>query len=318
MNDDIQEIRRLLAPANPSPRGALAGAGKDAIGRTAFNHITRAESVRRGFLSRRATVRLVTIGGLALALAAGTTVAQDLAPAGPVANAQVVLNQAANVAQQRTFTAPRPEQWVYTETQYKRLGKPGKGEVLTAESPLRTELDRLWIRADGKRLATLVDGKVEVSPTGGGVPPVDYASVAALPRDPDKLLAWARENGGPIAEPDVRPYNVLFGLMLSNGVLPPDLEAATYRALALIPGIEVDEAAVDDTDRPVVSISIVVEGYLKQEILLDRTTYAYRGHRTTVIKDHTFPEGGTYKAGAVESYSVRLTTGIVDRSGQRP
>ncbi|MBB5083358.1 hypothetical protein HNR40_008861 [Nonomuraea endophytica] len=106
--------------------------------------------------------------------------------------------------------------------------------------------------------------------------------------------------------------------MLHNGVLPPDLEAATFRAFAKIPGITVDLAAVDGMGRPVVSISLVVEGYLKQETLLGRTTYAYRGHRAAFIKDHTNSVGGTYKKDTVESFSVRLATGIVDRYGRRP
>ncbi|MBB5083357.1 hypothetical protein [Nonomuraea endophytica] len=107
----------------------------------------------------------------------------------PAANAQAVLDQAANVAQRRAFTAPRPDQWVYTETRLWDVGKPGKGEVRTAESPLKPELSPIWVRADGKRLATVVDGEVWVSSIGGESTSLGYASVAALPRDPDELLA---------------------------------------------------------------------------------------------------------------------------------
>jgi hypothetical protein len=91
-------------------------------------------------------VRLVAVGGLAVAIATGATVVQSLGgtdgngrprqvvpglPAGPVANAQEALHKAADAAQHRSFTPPRPDQWAYVETKHRRLDKPGDGEVQT-------------------------------------------------------------------------------------------------------------------------------------------------------------------------------------------
>ncbi|HEX2316967.1 MAG TPA: CU044_5270 family protein [Thermomonospora sp.] len=317
--NDIQEVRRMLAPANPVPPGGLAGSAQDAAGRAAFARVTAS---RPAPPRRRTRARLVAVGGLAVAVAAGVTVAQNTDDPGrpavqQLSGAQVVLVKAADAVRTRGFTAPRPDQWVYVETRYRRSGVPRKGEVRTPASPLTTVVDRLWTKADGTRLAYAEKGRLVVSPTGSAMPPSDYATVARLPRDPDALLAWARRNAPPKAGDD-RAFGLLSSLLNNNGVLPPDQEAAVYRAMAKIPRVVLDRAARDGRGRPALGVSLVVEGYVKQEILLDPATYAYRGHRATIVRDHTFPDGGTFRKGTVESESMRLAAGVVDRAGQRP
>jgi hypothetical protein len=111
----------------------------------------------------------------------------------------------------------------------------------------------------------------------------------------------------------------VLGSVLSNNVVPPAQEAATYRALASIPGVELDRRAKDARGRPALGVSLVMEGWLRDEILLDPSTYAYRGHRAVAVEDHTFPAPveATIRKGTVESESVRLAGGFVDRPGQR-
>lgn len=111
---------------------------------------------------------------------------------------------------------------------------------------------------------------------------------------------------------------MLGSLLLNNGALPPAQTAAAYRAMAKIPGVTVDRAAKDEAGHKAVSVSFVLEGWAKDEILLDPSTYAYQGHRTTIVKDQAMPDGGRFLRGAVESTSVRLAAGVVDRPGQRP
>ncbi|HEU5031842.1 MAG TPA: CU044_5270 family protein [Spirillospora sp.] len=319
--NDLHEVRRVMAPADPCPPGAFDGAAHDTAGRAAYERIT-ASAARRPGPSRRTTFRLVAAGGVAGALIAGAVVAtSDGEPHHPapvaVTETQQVLNVAATFALKQPFTAPRPGQWVYTETVYRRSGVPGKGTIVKPGSPLRKTVDRVWVRADGRRMAMYDHGRLVTSATGGALPPTDYPTVSKLPTDPDGMLAWARRqptpgggNGG--------AFGLLASLLLNNGALPPAQTAAAYRALAKIPGVTVDRTARDGAGHKAVSVSFLIEGWAKDEVLLDPSTYAYRGHRTTVVQDHAMPDGGRFLKGAVESYSVRLAAGVVDRPGRRP
>lgn len=323
--NDIQEVREMLASTNPIPPGSLAGSAQDGVGRATRTRITTSSTPPR---RRSWSVRLVAVGGLAVAIAAATTVVQNMGgtdehgrpraaipgiPAGPAANAQEVLNRAAIAARHRPFIAPRPDQWVFVETRYQRVADPEKRGVWTPKSRPKTTVEPVWTRADGKMLALIEGGKLTLSPTGGAVPPQDYATQSKLPRDPDALLAWARKNPAG----DSRTFQLLSST-LSQSMLPPDLEAAIYQALAKVPDVKLNKQGVDALGRPALSVSVPVEGWLNEEVLLDASTYAYRGHRTTVTKDHVLFEGSTFKKGTVESQSVRLAAGIVDRPGQRP
>ncbi|MGI8329839.1 CU044_5270 family protein [Actinomadura scrupuli] len=321
--NDIHEVRRMMAPADPCPPGAFDGAAHDPAGRAAYERIT-ASPARRTGPSRRTTFRLVAAGGVAGAVIAGVgavVATSDGRPhhpaATPVTETQQVLNAAATFALKQPFTAPRPGQWVYTQTLYRRSGVPGRGQVIAPGSPLNTQVDREWVRADGKRMAMYDHGKLVISATGGGMPPIDYATVAKLPTDPDAMLAWARADRTP-GDRNGGAFQLLGSLLLNNGALPPGQTAAAYRAMARIPGVTVDRTAKDGAGHKAVSVSFLIEGWAKEEILLDPSTYAYQGHRTTVAQNHTMPDGGRFLKGAVESYSVRLAAGVVDRPGQRP
>lgn len=319
--NDVHEVRRVMAQADPCPPGTFDGAAHDPAGRAAYERIT-ASPARRVGPSRRTAFRLVAAGGVAGALIAGTVVAtSDDGPHRPASvqalETRQVLNVAATSALKRPFTAPRPGQWVYTETRYRRSGVPGPGQVVEPGSPLKTQVDRVWVRADGTRMAVYENGELVTSATGGGTPPTDYAAVAKLPADPDGMLAWAREESAQ-GDPDEGAFQLLGSLLLNNGALPPAQTAAAYRAMAKIPGVTVERAAEDGAGHEAVSVSFVIEGWAKHEVLLDPSTYAYRGHRVTVARDHTMPDGGRFLKGAVESSSVRLAAGVVDRPGRRP
>ncbi|MEV0403027.1 CU044_5270 family protein [Actinoallomurus sp. NPDC050550] len=332
MNEDIQDVRRLLAPANPVPRGTLAGAGQDATGRAAFARVTAsgAPATPRRLSSRRSGVRLVAAGGLAVAITAGLTVTQGLGgadkngnprpvlpglPADSVANAQVALHRAAGAAAKRAVTRPRPDQWIYTEVRSSSIDTPSRGNVWTPTSPRKTTVDRHWTRADGKRWARIDHGRFVISTPGSGPFPSDYAALTALPRDPDALLAWARRTRvpGESTGSDARAWAALMSV-LNVGVLPPGLESATYRAMAKIRDVTVNKAAVDDQGRPALALVQAAAGaWLVEEILLDPSTYAYRGERLKAVRDH-----GMIKKGTIESLSALLAAGVVDHPGQRP
>jgi hypothetical protein len=323
--NDLHEVRRVMAPADPCPPGAFDGAAHDPAGRAAYERIT-ASAARRTSPSRRRTFRLLAAGGVAGTLIAGAAVVVatgDGTPHHPAPAAatetQQMLNVAASFALKQPFTAPRPGQWVYTETRSHDSGKPSPGQVVTPGTPLKTQVDRVWVRADGKRVALYEHGKLTISPTGGALPPTDYATVSTLPTNPAGMLAWAYKQRTPgDRNKGAYAYQLLGSLLYNNGALPPAQTAAAYRAMAKIPGITVNRTAKDGAGRKAISVSLLVQGWAKDEILLDPSTYACHGHRLTIVQDHTMSDGGRFLKGAVESFSVRLATGVVDRPGQRP
>lgn len=295
---------------------------------------------RRGFRLPRMGVRLVAVGALAVTIAAGVTVFQNLGgvdengrprrvvpglPAGPVANAQEALNRAAHAAETREFIPPRNDQWIFIEIKSRYPKGAHKDHLETPDMPLKTGIEAVWLRADGRQSARLERGKLELesfNPVGS--PPHDYPRLAALPRDPDALLAWAyKEMGGRANTPEERYDGAygMFGAILRDGVLPPAQEAAIYRALAKIPRVKLKQDAVDVAGRPALALGRIAEGWLSEEILLDRKTYTYMGERSIAIKDHTstgLDGTWTVKKGTIQVLTVRTAAGIVDKPGQRP
>ncbi|GAA2093776.1 CU044_5270 family protein [Actinomadura alba] len=287
----------------------------------------------------RTGVRLVAIGALAVAIAAGVTVAQNLGgtdaqgrrkpfvpgiPAGPVANAAEALDRAAAAADARPFTAPRPDQWTYIENRNTSPAQ-GPGGVATG-GPLKTRVERLWRRADGKQSAWMENGKVQVQTEPGPLtPPMDYPTLSTLPTEPEALLRWADDTmGGLGGDTDEGRWSMAFNLfntILRNSVLPASVEAAIYRTMKTIPGVTLVTGGVDAGGRPALAVGRVQEGWLRIEVLLDRKTYRYLGERSVAIKSHTnkgLDRTMHVKRGTVQIYVVRVGAGIVDRPGQRP
>ncbi|MBA8952339.1 CU044_5270 family protein [Actinomadura namibiensis] len=319
MNDDVRTVRALLADADPCPPGTFAGAARDGRGQAAYVRITADRG--RDAWTRRRWLRVAAVGGAGLAVAAGTAVVPGLT-GGEVANARELLDRAATAAQERSFTAPRPHQWAYIETRYERIGMGSlkRGQVATVSTPRKTTVERIWTRVDGTRMALYEKGRLLESATGGGSPPTDYATLSRLPRDPDALLAHVRETWHLMNQSDESVFAMLSSA-LNNSVLPPDREATIYRAMAKLPSVRLTRGGKDIAGRPVIAVSVVEEGWIRLDVLLDPKTYVYRGHRSVAVADHQDrqSEGGwAIRKGTVDSQSARQVAGFVDRPGQRP
>ncbi|HEX5617111.1 MAG TPA: CU044_5270 family protein [Solirubrobacteraceae bacterium] len=266
---------------------------------------------------RRAPLRitaLVTAGAIA---ATFVLVVQNLGDASPVAAAEV-FERAAHAAEAKPFTAPRPDQWIYVKDRF------------VSSDGGRPQTHEMWRQVDGGAMAFMIDGTVKridgpkerpgrERPSG----PLDsYEAATRLPRDPDALLRWAYreaahvEGAGLTEDGDV--YSILEGL-LGGQVLPPDLEAAIFRALKRVPGVTV--STVNVFGRRVLSLA-QTEDWLREELFLDPETYAYRGQRGTVVHDAVIDPAkagnatGEIKKGHTAT-SVRLRTAIVDKLGER-
>ena len=319
-------------------RAGLERAGLERMGREPAAAAFRSRPVWHRLRLPRMGARLVAVGALAVTITAGVTVAQNLGgvdehgrpkpivpvlPAGPVANAAQALDRAATAAEARTFTPPRTDQWTYIENRETSASR-GPGGVATG-GPLKTHISRQWRRADGKRSAWIEKGRLQIQDEPGRLtPPSDYPTLAALPTDPTALLKWVYKEmgglGGDNPEGHYAMAYTLFTTVLRNSVLPPGVEAAVYRAMKQIPGVILVPRAVDVAGRPALALGRLQEGWLSEEVLLDRTTYAYLGERSIAIKKHTskgLDGSWTVKKGTVQIFVARIKAGIVDKAGQR-
>lgn len=186
------------------------------------------------------------------------------------------------------------------------FASPRDGARWRASGMLYLEPDERWTARFGdyiERTSTMPEGSWQ-SPTP------DF--MAGLPRDPealrDRLLAdqWRGENeawGALSAVSDA----------IHTGRVPADLSAAFFRALALVPGVEVVPGVVDLAGRTGVAISAGGSGATEQ-LIFDRDTGAYLGMRT--LLDEADP-AHDLEAGVVFGTET-METAVVDRLGQVP
>jgi hypothetical protein len=310
--NDVTLLREAWdAPAPPSP-AARAGARRALLERA---HPRK----RRRHRAPAAAV------ALAASIALATTVARNDTgrplPSIEVASAATVLERAAVTAERRTFTPPRPDQWFYFRDRF--------------TAPEGTFTTEGWRRADGGATAAKskrTGGRLEVTrferPKGGRAsievgPLASYESLTKLPTDPGALRRWAyaqAENITGAGIDDDGDVYAIFNGMLRDNRLPPELEAAIFRALKDVPGVRVSQIEV--AGRPALALA-QTEDWLEEELLLDPRTYAYLGERSTVVRDTTVsPEKAGNATGRIaKGHKVvveRLAVGIVDAAGDRP
>ncbi|GAA2343904.1 CU044_5270 family protein [Streptomyces cuspidosporus] len=309
--DEITAVRALREDA-PAPDRARLATGRQAL----LNAAARGTRARR----LRADWRLASLGAAA-AVAAAALVATQLGPQaggggqeGPrLRNAAAVLENAAHTVEdneQGKAGEPRPHQWIYTKWAREGLlvGQTTAGRT-TAENPKDPEPKpgetveyEEWVRYDGEKLANADPAdpqRVVVHDVRGERTPRQwYRLLASLPTEPDELLKALREKivtrpeGNTQAERDFTGVRVLLG---SAPLFPPDVQAALYRALATIPGVEVGDHLVKDAaGRDAIAVTHtdvdVADGpVFRHELLLDPQTYAYLGYRMVAAKDYTYP-----------------------------
>ncbi|GGL38833.1 CU044_5270 family protein [Planomonospora parontospora] len=317
---------RLMAAARTAPAGTATGRRRLRSGRPA--------RPRSGGLGRIVPAGMI---GLAAALA---LVAVQVAPTGPpggdgapatpavaarYAETAVVLERAALVAESRpAAAAPRADQWQYRR--YVTVQPNGDGEVQEHEE---------WLRYDGRQNAGYdLDGAFRVQdvppdPGDDDLSPEKYAErLRRLPTDPDELLAhvtgdrhWIdlpKEDPGGAEPPDARAFRVLSVYLGQRAVMPPELEAAIYRALARIPGVAVELGVRDAAGRAGLGVFHRPAGEERERryLILEPDTFRYLGSRTVWLRDEVI--GGEVAFTAGSAYvTAELASTIVDRPGQR-
>jgi hypothetical protein len=178
-------------------------------------------------------------------------------------------------------------------------------------APAQTHLQQVWRPAAnlcdgglvieyGQRYSLTVSstcpdrGQLQANPT--------YPLLRSLPTDPRALLATLRKVRYPGVPADEAAFFTIGNIQES--VVPPDVSAALYRAVALLPEITAGPPASDPIGRPGVEVSFVLGG-VAEEWIFDPGTLRLLG------------ETG-FSNGVLTSESAILKRAIVDRAGELP
>lgn len=248
--DILERVREIGQDAPSLTDAKLAEARQELLREAARERRTPArKSVRR----RLVEGSVVVAGLAAAALVAGLV----LTPPHPDPAAAAVLRQAADVTINAVDTTLTNGQYLRIADTSTSSGVANAGDG-KATAPGHSSLV-LYIPADRAN-----DWFLQVSPLSGGPerverlpggedtprPPAERDKgrfttaidpwrpfYAEMPRDPEALLNWFRARADKGQDDDW--VMSMFGDPLTTALMPPDLRAATFRALALIPGIEV-------------------------------------------------------------------------------
>ena len=227
---------------------------------------SRVRAPRGGIRLPHLRGRVAVAAALTVAVAAGLAIRLVAGGASPGSrNGTLTVTELAYRTASAAATQPdvSPGQWVYRSLVEKEpsLLLPPAGRSVAKGTTVEQ-----WNRADDTLGGYVINGKLEVGPwslpftlPSGKVmkdplPKLDvrYAELGSLPSNPAALVTYLSYIRGSVQQqgslaPKYRAY-VAFDViseMLINYVMPPQLTAEMYRALADIPGITVDNNAVD-------------------------------------------------------------------------
>jgi hypothetical protein len=177
---------------------------------------------------------------------------------------------------------------------------PGHTHVVT---------ERHWNRIDAQVEGHLENGKLVLLRQGNGYGQLPYADLVGL-TTPERVLYYEAHPTG--------SFGLDLDALLEQYVLPPDVQAAIFRAIAQSADAHAEPDAVNVDGRPAVGLRITTEGYRSEELLFDKTTYDLIGERTVVIAEHTLSGLGStvhYHRGDVLNQRVYTASRIVDDVG---
>ncbi|MET0135125.1 MAG: CU044_5270 family protein [Kibdelosporangium sp.] len=135
--------------------------------------------------------------------------------------------------------------------------------------------------------------------------------VAALPADPRKLYDELREamaDEGAGADAGILDF---VQDSISRGLMPAQLRANLYRALALLPSLQVSDRNANLDGRTGVALGIETGGR-KRELIIDPATGQFIGERETTTQGY-----GAVVPGTVTGFTA-LSTGVAAEMGEQP
>ena len=327
MND--LDLLRVLHAETPEPSAERLAAGRErllAACRADAGGLVPPARTRRLRVHAR---RIGLIGTVAAAVTTVGLIAQTTAGSGGghmltrADAAVVVLDRAAAAADATPDPVPRSDQYIYVEV----LQRSGP-----ADGPWKTYRNRGWSSVDGTRYGLYYEhghrlgagtpgARIPARTTQGAriVTPPGYADLAAMPRDPTRLLAYLRNDhriGGRNEPSD--PAGALEDI-LSRAILPPGLRGAAFRALAQLPGTTLRQDVADASGRHgigLVRTRLTELGPSEDVMILDPRTYRYLGGRHTYVEDAG--RDGVGRGLKIVDWTAVTAYGIVDHPGLRP
>ncbi len=344
--DELTLLRRLDADT-PAPSKAALGDAFDALterieaeGQRGRNHVARARRHRR-------VRRVLLASACVVALAAGFLFTDTVGVAGlrpgATAEAAEVLDQAAETAITTADPVVRPGQFLRIRTAYQYMNVAGtqdrplrwlRGGIDTTYIPFDRADEWVLVRTEPRPVAFFseaakkeaLNSLAEWEPRYGGRAellrgrkgdfygtPADQVGFSDLPRDPRLLLNRVyRETLGKGLAPDDQAVD-WFATQLRSGVVPADLRAAMYRAVALVPGVTLSESDATLDGRRGVAIGRTEPWTgVRRELVIEPTTGLLIGEREIWTRA---AEG--VPAGKVTG-STAVTTTVVDSAPSGP
>ena len=304
-----------------------------------------------GWLSRRSgrkrrAIRLGLVTGAAAIAVTLLLVTPLWFPQGTSPAAAGALLAAAKAAEQRTYQELGPGEYYYSRSLGANMVFAGEDPSYSVQIP---ETKEAWLGGDGSARIVIIKGTprflsghdrarwkaagsdpylwehpdnsdLRLSPDENVFPfgrarALSYEELIALPADPSELLeridAAARASGQDL---DYKRF-VVIGDLLRGALLPPELEGATYRLAAMIPGIELIGEVRDPEGRPGVAVGFV-HGGIRHDLIFDPDTGRLLAERYVV--DEPLAETGA-AVGTVIGYSAYgFEDGIVSSTSERP
>ncbi|MER7667074.1 CU044_5270 family protein [Kitasatospora sp. NPDC096128] len=234
------------------------------------------------------------------------------------ASAVELLDHVAQVAASRPGADVKPGQFVYTESMVTNNVFDSSGHVKIDAVPHKREV---WLSVDGRQDGLLIEEagpslpgrNTKLSgPSRPGIESPTYEYLATLPTDPDALLQKLYDETIGKRPKEERAFKAISEL-LKEQIAPPAVTAALYQAAAKIPGVTLENDAVDITGRHGIGVARVADG-ARLEWIFDKDSYAFLGQRGEVVE-----QGSDFGApGTVFGQGAVVKRAIVDKAGDRP
>lgn len=279
-----------------------------------------------GRAAMRIRFRVLTAAAAAAVLAGGVYLAlphdnangsgQATASPGPrvTLTAAEVLDRVARVADAGTPTPPRSDQYEYIRSVDVADGRTRTVETWLPQSATAEGV----VHTNGKFgyvIEPWVTGLTKSALAHFTYP--NYAYLASLPTDPATVLSALDANGkhqAPGYSATQTAFVNVVGLV-SDQIVPGRLAASVYRALAVLPGISVDQNVVDAAGRPGVGVGTTYPDGTRVELIFDRTNFTLLGTDSTPPA-HT-PKNSTVRYSGPSRDAI-VDEAVVDSVGQVP
>ncbi|MDH6577035.1 CU044_5270 family protein [Kitasatospora sp. MAP5-34] len=269
-----------------------------------------------------ATVAVLTPGDQGAAPVRSERVAAPVVPVtvGSVTGLAGAVERISLAAQATPDLVLRPGQYVYIESTVSNLTGSTVGGGTSKVWVDKPHQRQVWHSADGRTGWLTEEGR---TPEGGtalnsgtgaylNVPSYDY--LRTLPTDPQELLRKIyAETKGAGSGPDQEAF-VTIGDLVREQAVPGKLAAALYQAAARIPGVVLVDSATDAAGRTGIAIARTnTASGSRDEIIFDRTSYAFLGERSVQVTEVSGVEPGT-----VTANTAVLKRAATDAPGIRP